>query len=120
MSLSGIGIGKFFSEDIKNGVNDLDILLLIMSADIVGLKQPSLLLYHIDCLGMILDIEPVTNVLAVSVNGKLCTLKSIVDHKRDELLGELVRAVVVGAVGYIGREMIRIHISPDKHIGACL
>ena len=101
-------------------MNDLDVLLLIMSADIVGLKQPSLLLYHIDRLGMILDIEPVTNVLAVSVNGKLCTLKSIVDHKRDELLGELVRAIVIGAVGYIGREMIRIHISPDKHIGACL
>ena len=74
MGSSGIGARKFFPEDFKDGLDDLDVLLLVMSADIVGLKESSLLLNHIDCLGMILDIEPVTDVLAVAVYGKLCTL----------------------------------------------
>ena len=92
---SGITVIKLFSENIDNSLNDLDILLLIVSADIVCLEESSLLLYHVDRLCMIFNKEPVTNILTVTVHGKILTCKCIVDHKRNELLRELIRSVVI-------------------------
>ena len=47
-------------------------------------------------------------------------MKGIVDDQRDQLLGELERTVIVGAVGDIGREMIGIHVCLHQHVRACL
>ena len=91
-----------------------------MAAYIVCLEKLSLLLYHIDSLGMIPDIQPVTDILSVTINRELLALKRIIDNKRDKLLRELVRSIVIGAVCYIGREMICIHICSYQHIGSCL
>ena len=101
-------------------MDDLDVLLLVVSADIVSLEQSSLLLYHVDGLRMILYIQPVADIFAVSVYRKLLAVKGIVDDQRDQLLGELERAVIVGAVGDIGREMIGIHVCLHQHVRACL
>ena len=101
-------------------MDDLDVLLLVVSADIVSLEQASLLLYHVDGLRMILYIQPVADIFAVSVYRKLLAVKGIVDDQRDQLLGELERTVIVGAVGDIGREMIGIHVCLHQHVRACL
>ena len=82
-------------------MDDLDVLLLVVSADIVSLEQSSLLLYHVDGLRMILYIQPVADIFAVSVYRKLLAVKGIVDDQRNQLLGELERTVIVGAVGEI-------------------
>ena len=47
-------------------------------------------------------------------------MQCIVDDQRDQLLRELVRSVVVGAVGNVGREMIGIHICLYQHVRTCL
>ena len=86
-------------------MDDLDVLLLVVSAHVVGLKQSSLLLYHINGFGMILYIQPVTDILAVAVDRKLFAVQGIVDDQRDQLLRELVRSVVVGAVGDVFTSM---------------
>ena len=101
-------------------MDDLNVLLLVVSADIVSLEQSSLFLYHVDGLRMILYIQPVADIFAVSVYRKLLAVKGIVDDQRDQLLGELVRTVIVGAVGDIGREMIGIHVCLHQHVRACL
>ena len=48
-------------------MNNLNILLLVVSSYIVGFKKPSLLLHHINRLCVILDIKPVTHIFAVAV-----------------------------------------------------
>lgn len=40
-----------------------------MSAHIIGLEKPALFLYHVDGLGMILHIQPVTYVLPSPYTG---------------------------------------------------
>ena len=52
-------------------MDDLDVLFLIVSADVVGLEQTALFLYHINALGMVFHIQPVTDILAVAVYRKL-------------------------------------------------
>ncbi len=47
---------------------------------------------------MVLDIEPVARVLAVAVDRQRLALNDVVNHERNQLLGEVVRSVVVGAV----------------------
>lgn len=101
---SRISLRKHLLQSIQNDVDDLDVLFLIVSADVVGLEETAFLLYHIDSLGVILYIKPVADILAVAVYRQFLAVQGIVDDKRDQLLRKLIRAVVVAAVGDIGRE----------------
>ena len=105
---------------LNDDLDDLDILLLVVAAYIVRLKQPALLLHHVDGLGMILHIEPIAHILTVAVYRQLLPLQRIVDDQRDQLLRELISAVVVGTVGDIRRKMIGVHIGFHQHIRARL
>ena len=116
MLLSRIIVGEFFTEGRDDRLYDLDILALVVSSDIIGLEELSLLLDHVDALAVILDIKPVTDVLAVAVDRKILAMQCIVDHQRDELLRELIRAVVIAAVRDIGRELIGVHEGLDHKI----
>ena len=107
---------KHFLKSIKNDMDDLDILFLIVSTDVICLEQTSLFLYHVDSLGMIHNIEPVADILAVTVYRKLLTLECIVDDQRDQFLRKLVRSVVVTAVCDICREFVGIHVGFYQHI----
>ena len=51
-----------------------------------------------DAGAVVLDVEPVAHVAAVAVDRQRLALERVQDHERDQLLGELVRAVVVRAV----------------------
>jgi len=91
-----------------------------VTTDIVSLEKFTLFLYHIDTLGMVIYIQPVTHIFTITVYRQFLALQGIVDDKRDQLLRELVRSIVVGAVGDICRELISIHISLYQHVRRCL
>ena len=76
---------------------------------------------HVDSTGVILDIEPVAHVLTLTINGKRLAMADIVDKQRNQLLRELIRAVVIRAVRHDDRHTISIVISADKMIarGLC-
>ena len=57
---------------------------------------------------MILDVQPVAHVAAVAIDGQRLALERVEDHERDELLGELVRPVVVRAVREQRRKAVRL------------
>ena len=118
--LSRVIISELLLKGLKDDMDDLDILFLIVSAYIIRLKQPALLLYHVDRLGVVLDIEPVAHVLAIPIYRKLLAVKRIVDNQRNQLLRELVRPVIVGTVCDICRKMIGIHIGFHQHVRGCL
>ena len=101
---------------LNNYINNLNIPLFVVTANVVGLKESALLLNHINSLGMILNVEPVSDIESVTVDRKLLALKSIVDNKRNQLLRELIRSVVIAAVCNICRELICVHIGLNQHI----
>ena len=101
-------------------MNDLDILFLVVPANVVGLSQTSLLLYHVNALGMVVYIQPVADVLAVSIDRKLLALQRVVDDQRNQLLRKLIGAVIVRAIGNIGRKFVGIDVRFNQKIRAGL
>ena len=70
----------------------------------------------VDGAGVVFDVEPVAHVFALTVNGERLAMAYVVDEERDELLGELVGAVVVGAVRDDGRHAVSVVESADEMV----
>ncbi len=69
---------------------------------------------------MVLHVDPVPDVLPVSVKGDRPAFKRGEDDRRDELFRELPGAVVVRAVGGHHRKAVGVVIGPDKVVGGRL
>ena len=54
---------------------------------------------EVDGTGVVLDEEPVAHVLALAIDGQRLAMADVVDEQRNQLLRELIGAVVVRAVG---------------------
>ena len=81
-------------------IDDLEVGALVVPADVVfrlpaGPRSSA----EEDAGAVVVDVEPVAHVAAVAVDRQRLALDGVQDHQRDQLLGELVRAVVVRAVG---------------------
>jgi hypothetical protein len=75
-------------------MNELDVLDLGSTHDIVGSPQVSRCQDPIDGTAMVRDKEPVADIAAVAVNGNRAPLENVDDDQRDQLLGELERSVL--------------------------
>ncbi len=62
---------------------------------------------------MVFHIEPITNLVTLAINWQWLAIQRIEDHQRDQLLGEVVRAVVVRAVGDDGGQAVGA--APSAH-----
>ena len=113
---SRIAVRQQLLQRIQHGMYDLNVLPLVMAADVVGLEEPALLLHHVDSLAVILHIQPVADILSVAVHRQRAPVKRVVDEKRDQLFRELIRSVVVAAVGDVRREMIGVHKRLDHKV----
>ncbi|MNT67991.1 hypothetical protein D3C72_2061850 [compost metagenome] len=90
-------------EQIADGVYHLKVLLLVVPTDVVGLTHYPRGDHCIQCTGMVFHIEPVTDLVALAIDRQRLAIQGIEDHQRDQLLGEVAWAVVIGAVGDNGR-----------------
>ena len=63
---------------------------------------------------MVLDVEPVAHLLAVAVDRQRLAGEGVDDHQRDQLLGKMKRAVVVGAVGRQHRQAVGVMPGADQ------
>ena len=107
-------------ELLDDGLHDEDIRAFIVAAHVVNLSASAALSHHVDRLAMILDIQPVSHLHAVSVNRELLVMLDVIDHQRDQLLRELIRAVVVGAAGDVDRHAVGVVERLNKVIRARL
>ena len=82
-----------------DGLYNKDVGSLIVAADVIDFAGLSAVCNHIDGLAVILYIQPVTDLHTVTVYRKLFVMLHVVDHQRDQLLRELIGAVVVAAAG---------------------
>ena len=77
---------------------DVDVAPFVEAADIIGVGHGALVIDEIDGASVIHDVEPVAHVFSLAVDGEGTTVANVVDEQRNELLGELVGAVVVRTV----------------------
>ena len=101
-------------------LDDVDVLPLVETTDVVGLSDPSVMEYGVDGPCVVLDEQPVTHVLALTIDRKGFAVADVVDEQRYKLLRELVRAVVVRAVGHDGRHTIGVVVGSDEMVRRCL
>lgn len=77
---------------------DVDVAPFVETAYIIGVGHDALVIDEVDGASVVHHIEPVAYVFAFAVDGEGTTVADVVDEQRDELLGELVGAVIVRAV----------------------
>ena len=110
------------AQQTVNGFNhhfdDIDVFPLIESADIVGLGNSAFVENKVDGAGVVLNEEPVAHVLPLTIHGQWFAMTDIVDEEGYKFLGELVRPIVIGAVGHDGRHAVSVMIGTDEMVTA--
>ena len=97
-----------------------DVVPLAVGADEVGLPRAALGEDVPDGRGVVLGVDPVADVLALSVELGADAVDDVGDLPGDELLHVLVGAVVVGAVGDRGAQAVGAGPGAHEHVGAGL
>src|SRR3546814_20110957 len=83
-----------WSSDVSS--SDLDVALLAVAADVVGLAGAALGQHRGQGAGVVFDVQQVAHVLALAVDRQRPALPRREDHQRDALLGKMVGGVVFG------------------------
>ena len=99
-----------------DSLDDINVLPLVETSDILGLGNLSDMEDGIDGTGMIYDIEPVAHVLPLTIYRQRLAMADIVDEEGNQLLRELIRAVVITAVGNDSGHTIGIMESTDEMV----
>ena len=73
-----------------------------------------------DPAGEVIDVQPVAHVAAVAVDGQGVASERVEDHQRDQLLGVLARAVVVGASTDNRLQAIGVEVAEHEQVRAGL
>ena len=76
MGNQALRLAQFLADDFHN----LDVLLLVMAADIVDLTNAALVDNQVDGLAMVFNIEPVADIQALAVNRQRLISQSIGNH----------------------------------------
>lgn len=92
------------AERLADYLYDVDVLHLVVTADVVHLADSTLVDDQIDSTAVILNVQPVADIQTLAVNGERLVVQRVGYHQRNELLGEVVRTIVVGAPGYSHRQ----------------
>ena len=108
------------SHRLEDHAQDGDVVPLAVGADKVGLPQAALREDVPDGRGVVLGVDPVADVLALSVELGADAVDDVGDLPGDELLHVLVGAVVVGAVGDRGAKPVGAGPCAHEHVGARL
>ena len=98
-------------------LHDVDVPHLVVSSHVVHFPFAALAHHHVDGLTVVFHIEPVAHVGALAVDGQPFALKNVVDDERNELLGEVVGPVVVGASGDAYGHVVGVAVGHDKEVG---
>ena len=101
-------------------MHDVEIGFLVPAADVVHLAQPALGQHRADRAAMILDVQPVADLLAVAVHRQRLARERVDDHQRDQLLGKMIGAVVVGAVGGQHRQPVGVVVGAHQMVAGGL
>src|SRR5262245_16883188 len=100
-------------------MNNVDVPAFASPANVVSFTQAAVLQNEQERGGVIIDKYPVADVHSITVNRQWLVFDCIENCEGDQLLGELVRAVVVPAAGDNSRQVIGMNKSRHQVIGGC-
>ena len=92
------------------------VLPLVESADIIRLSVFSLMEYEVYRARMILDIQPVADILSLAIYRQFLTETYIIDEQWDKFLRELVWTIIVRAVGDHCRKPVCVMVCSHKMV----
>ena len=69
---------------------------------------------------MILDVEPIANILALAVDRQRLSIERLDDHERNEFFRKMIGAVIVRAIGEQGRQPIGLVPGANQMVGGRL
>ena len=101
---------------LDHNLDKVDVLPLVETTNVVGLSNLALVEDEVDSTCVVLDIEPVADVLALAIYGQWLTVAYVVDKEWYQLLGELVWTIVIRAVRYNCRHAIGVVVGTHKVI----
>ncbi len=99
---------------VAQKLDEVDVAPLVHAPHVVGLPHSAPVEDRVDGPRVVLDVEPVPHVLPLPVHGHGPSLLDVVDGQRDELLGEVVGAVVVRAVAQFHRQPVGVEPRPHE------
>ena len=105
---------------LDNHLDDIYVLPLVESADIVCVGNLALVEDKVDGACMVFYEQPVANVLALSIDWQRFAVANVVDEQRYQFLRELIGTVVVRAVGHNDRHAVGVVECSDKMVARCL
>lgn len=105
---------------LQDHAQDRDVVPLAVGPDEVGLPRAALGQDVPDGRGVVLGVDPVADVLALTVELGADAVDDVRDLPGDELLHVLVGAVVVGAVGDRGAQAVGAGPCAHEHVGGRL
>ena len=114
------GVAQEAVSDLHQQVDEVDVAPLIEASDVVGVGGLPLVEDQVNGACVVFDEEPVADVLSLAVDGQGLALADVVDEEGDELLGELVRAVVIRAVRHDRWQAIGIVVGTDEVVAGGL
>ena len=120
VEVGSLGAPQQTVHGLDEHLDDVDVLPLVEASDVVRLGDLSLVEDEVDGAGVVNDVEPVAHVLALAVDGQRLAVAYIVDKQRNQLLRELIRAVVVRAVGDDGGQAVGVVEGAHEVVGAGL
>ena len=105
---------------LDNHLDDIDVLPLVETTDVVSFGNLTLVENHINGTSMIHNIQPVAHVLTLTIYWQWLAMTDVVDEQWNQLLWELVWTVVIRAVGHDGRHTVCIVESTHEVVRTCL
>ena len=106
-------------DGLDDGLDDVYILPLVESTDVVCLGDDTFMIYNIDRARVVLYEQPVAYVLTLAVHRKGFAMTNIIDEQRNKFLRELIRTIVVRAVRHDGRHAVGIMEGTYEMIRRC-
>ena len=113
----GIGPGRPRPQAVETGADRLDhgqVGPLVEPADVVGASRRPPLEHDLQRARVVLHVQPVADLVALAVDRQRLARERLDDHQRDQLLREVVGAVVVGAVGHHHRQAVGVAPGRDQ------
>ncbi len=101
---------------LDDHLDDIDILPLVETTDVIGIGNLTLMEDEVDGTGMILNKQPVAHILTLAIDRQRLAMADIIDKQRNQFLGELIGAIVIRAVCHDNGHTISIMVGTDEVI----
>src|SRR5579872_19611 len=107
-------------EQTEKIVSQFEVGFLAPAAEIVDFTRFPAFPRRGNAAAVVEDVNPIADLLPIPINRHLFIPHEIRDEERNQLFGELKRAVIIGTASDDGRESKRVLIGLNEQIGTSL